>query len=353
MNTYQIALYPGDGIGAEVIEQAVRVLEAVLVPSGTTVLEMTSLPWGFHYWAETGRVVPDDFLDILRPFDAILLGAVGWPERIPDHITLDPLKRIRQTFDQYACVRPARLSPGVRCPLAGKRPDDIDLLVIRENSEGEYVDSGGRFKVGQPEEFALQTAIHTRRGISRVLRFGFERARTRRRHLTMITKSNAQRYGYVLWDEILEELRGEYPDVSAERQHADAALMNLVRCPEKFDVIVASNLFGDLLTDLSSLIAGGLGLAPSANINPERHYPSMFEPVHGSAPDIAGRGIANPVAAILSAAMMLEWLEFAEPAGRIRRAVEMTISQGAGTPDLGGMLSTRLLTDRILDNLEE
>jgi tartrate dehydrogenase/decarboxylase/D-malate dehydrogenase len=352
MKTYQIALYPGDGIGPEVIEQAVRVLEAVLEQSGECALEMTALPWGAEYWVETGCVVPNDFLETLRPFDAILLGAVGWPERIPDHITLDPLKRIRQTFDQYACVRPARLLPGVRTPLAGKGPDDIDLVVIRENSEGEYVDSGGRFKVGQPEEFALQTAIHTRQGIVRVLRFGFAMARTRRGHLTMITKSNAQRYGYVLWDEILEELRVEFPEVRAERQHADAAAMNLVRSPEKFDVIVASNLFGDLLTDLSGLIAGGLGLAPSANINPERQYPSMFEPVHGSAPDIAGQGVANPVAAILSAAMMLEWLELDEAAGRVRRAVETTLSQGAGTPDLGGSLSTRQMTDGILVNLE-
>jgi len=351
MKTYQIALYPGDGIGAEVIEQSVRVLEAVLAQSGGAALEMTTLPWGADYWAETGRVVPEDFLEKLRPFDAILLGAVGWPERIPDHITLDPLKRIRQTFDQYACVRPARLIPGVPCPLAGKGPRDIDLVVIRENSEGEYVDAGGRFKVGQPEEFALQTAIHTRRGIERILRFGFSMARTRRSNLTMITKSNAQRYSFVLWDEILEELRGDFPDVSAERQHADAAVMNLVRCPEKFDVIVASNLFGDLLTDLSGLISGGLGLAPSANINPERLFPSMFEPVHGSAPDIAGQEIANPVAAILSAALMLEWLELPDAAGRIRRAVEATLGQGAATPDLGGLLSTRQLTDCILANV--
>ncbi|HZP84344.1 MAG TPA: isocitrate/isopropylmalate family dehydrogenase, partial [Chthonomonadaceae bacterium] len=349
---YRIALYPGDGIGPDVTEQAVRVLEAVQAQQGDFQLQTTTLRWGADYYAQHGKVVPDDFLDVLRPFDAILLGAVGWPATIPDHITLDPLKRIRQTFDQYACVRPARLFPGVPCPLTGKTPADIDMVVIRENSEGEYVDSGGRFKVSTPDEFALQTAIHTRKGITRILRFGFEMAAKRRGRLTMITKSNAQRYGYVLWDEILEEIRAQYPNVEAERQHADAALMNLVRRPEQFDVIVASNLFGDLLTDLSGLISGGLGIAPSTNTNPERVYPSMFEPVHGSAPDIAGKGIANPVAAILSAALMLEWLEQPRAANRIRQAVEETLRQSLGTPDLGGSLTTVQMTDQILRALE-
>ncbi len=349
--THRIAIYPGDGIGKEVVAEAVRVLEAVENRPGGFSLQLTTFPWGASHWEETGKVVPDGFLEQLRPFDAIFLGAVGWPSRIPDHVTLDPLKRIRQTFDQYACVRPARLFPGMRCPLVGKGPGDIDLIVVRENSEGEYVDSGGRFKVGKPEEFALQTAIHTRRGIARVLRFGFDLAMTRRRRLTMITKSNAQRYGYVLWDEILEEMRPTYPQVSAEKQHADAALMNLVRRPEAFDVIVASNLFGDLLTDLSGLISGGLGLAPSANLNPERTSPSLFEPVHGSAPDIAGQGIANPVAAILSAAMMLEWLGETRAAAAIQKAVEATLASGAGTPDMGGGLKTGEMTEQVLSRL--
>jgi tartrate dehydrogenase/decarboxylase/D-malate dehydrogenase len=206
--------------------------------------------------------------------------------------------------------------------------------------------------VGEPEEFALQTAVHTRRGIERILRFGFELAMTRRQHLTMITKSNAQRYGFVLWDEILEEIRGRYPSVSADKQHVDAAAMNFVRNPGQFDVVVGSNLFGDILSDLGGIIGGGLGLAPSANLNPEREYPSMFEPVHGSAPDIAGQGIANPVAAILSAAMMLEWLELYTAAESIRQAVEATLRQGKGTPDLGGELNTRQMTDAIIQNLE-
>jgi len=352
MQTYKIAVYPGDGIGPEVIDQAIRVLEVVQAQVGEFALNMTHLPWGADYYAETGRVAPPDFLDVLRPFDAILLGALGAPDRIPDHITLEPLVRTRQTFNQYACVRPARLFPGVRSPLAAAGSSEVDLVVVRENSEGEYVYCGGRFKVGEPEEFALQTAVHTRRGIERILRFGFELAMTRRQHLTMITKSNAQRYGFVLWDEILEGVREQYPTVRADKQHVDAASMNFVRSPQQFDVVVGSNLFGDILSDLGGIIGGGLGLAPSANLNPEREYPSMFEPVHGSAPDIAGQGLANPVAAILSGAMMLEWLELNTAAESIRQAVETTLRQGAGTPDLGGQLNTRQMTDVIIQNLE-
>jgi tartrate dehydrogenase/decarboxylase / D-malate dehydrogenase len=351
MKRFQIAVYPGDGIGPEVIEEAVRVLAAVESRRGDFHLELETLPWGVRYWEQTGAVVPDDFLDVLRPKDAILLGAVGWPAVLPDHVTLAPLVKIRQSFDQYACVRPARLLPGVRGPLAGKGPGDVDFVVLRENSEGEYVDCGSRMHVGRSDEFALQTAIHTRRGVERILRFGFETARKRRRRLTMVTKSNAQRYAYVLWDEVLERVRGDYPDIEADKQHCDAVAMNFVRCPERFDVVVASNLFGDLLTDLGGMIAGGLGLAPSTNTNPERTFPSMFEPVHGSAPDIAGRGIANPVAAILSAAMMLDWLGLETAGTTIRAAVERTLAAGAGTPDLGGSLSTCELADRIIQQL--
>lgn len=345
--SYRIAVYPGDGIGPEVIDEAVRVLNIVAERFGFK-LELTWLDWGVRFWREHGRVAPEDFLEVLAPHDAILLGAVGWPAEIPDHVTLAPLVRIRQTFNQYACIRPARLYPGVRSVLAGKGPEHIDFVVLRENSEGEYVDSGSRFHVGQADEFALQTAIHTRRGIERILHFGFRLAQQRRNKLTMITKSNAQRYAYVLWDEILEEVRPQYPEVTAGRQHADAAAMDLVRRPEQFDVIVASNLFGDLLTDLGGIIGGGLGLAPSTNTNPEREFPSMFEPVHGSAPDIAGRGIANPIAAILSAAMMLDWLGQAAAANAIRQAVEQALAAGAATADLGGSLSTRQMGDAVL-----
>jgi tartrate dehydrogenase/decarboxylase/D-malate dehydrogenase len=310
------------------------------------------LSWGIEHWKQTGRVVPEDFLTVLRPFDAILLGAVGWPALVPDHLTLEPLVRIRQAFDQYACVRPAKLLPGVRSVLAGKGPEQIDLVVIRENSEGEYVDNGGRLKRGSPDEVAIQTALHTRKGVERILRYGFEMARKRRKRLTMATKSNAQRYSYVLWDEVLEELTPHYPDVESERQHCDALVMNFVRWPERFDVVVASNLFGDLLTDLGGVLSGGLGLAPSTNTNPERQFPSMFEPVHGSAPDIAGKGVANPVAAILSAAMLLDHLNEDAVAARVRRAVELSLAQGCHTADLGGKLTTQQLGDEITKRLE-
>lgn len=354
MQTYQIALYPGDGIGPEVLDESVRVLDAVQAKHGFR-LQYERLPWGYDYWTKHGTVVPENFLDVVRPKDAILLGAVGWPEKIPDHVTLAPLVKIRQTFDQYACVRPARLPRGVPSVLAQKGSKEIDLVVIRENSEGEYIDSGSRFHIGRESEFALQTAIHTRKGVERILRFGYDLARRRRKKLTMITKSNAMKYSYVMWDEILEELRGNYPDVETDKQHCDSAAMDFVRRPERYDVVVASNLFGDLLTDLGGIIGGGLGLAPSTNTNPERKFPSMFEPVHGSAPDIAGRGIANPVAMILSAAMMLDWLgptpETTAAAEAIRRAVDQALADGAATTDLGGKLTTKQMGDAVLKAL--
>lgn len=352
MSVYRIAVYPGDGIGPEVTTEALRVLDKIQRDDSELTLEFQSLDWGVQRWEQTGSVVPDDFLDLLKPFDAILLGAVGWPDKIPDHITLAPLVAIRQTFDQYACVRPARLYPGVRSVLTDKGPEDIDFVVIRENSEGEYVNNGGRLRRGQADEVTIQTAIHTRRGIERIMRFGFAMARTRRSKLTMITKSNAQAYAYVLWDEILEELAGEFADVETERQHCDAAAMNLVRRPESFDVVVASNLFGDLLTDLGGVIGGGLGLAASTNTNPERNFPSMFEPVHGSAPDIAGQGIANPIAAILSSAMMLDHLGQTAGAQRIRRAVEQALADGCHTPDLGGTLTTEQVGRAVAERLD-
>jgi tartrate dehydrogenase/decarboxylase/D-malate dehydrogenase len=347
-NSYRVALYPGDGIGPEVTRETVRLLESL--PAGPT-FEWHEFPWGYEYWKQHGQVVADDYLETLKPFDAIYLGAVGWPAELPDHITLAPLVRIRQAFDQYACVRPARLYPGLKSVLVDKGSDDIDLVVVRENSEGEYIDNGGRFKQGSPDEVATQTALHTRRGVERILRFSYELARTRRSKLTMVTKSNAQRYSYVMWDDILDEICADYPDVESDKQHCDAAVMNFVRSPESFDVVVASNLFGDLLTDLGGIIGGGLGLAPSCNLNPEGDFPSMFEPVHGSAPDIAGQGIANPVAAVLSAAMMLDHLDEAAAAGQVRAAVETTLASGQGTPDLGGSLTTSQMGDLLIDNL--
>jgi len=350
MTTYQIAVYPGDGIGPEVTEQALRVLET-LQRDAEYSFDWLHLPWGVEHHRQHQCVAPDNFLEVVRPVDAILLGAVGWPAELPDHVTLDPLVKIRQSFDQYACVRPAKLYPGVKSPLADKGPDDIDFVVIRENSEGEYVNNGGRFRQGTPEELAVQTAVHTRRGVERILRYGFELARTRSHRLTMITKSNAMRYSYVMWDDILDEISPEYGDVAVDRQHCDAAAMNFVRQPEHFDVVVASNLFGDLLTDLGGVISGGLGLAPSTNTNPERTYPSMFEPVHGSAPDIAGQGIANPIAAILSAAMMLDHLGQTGDAARIRTAVATALNHGAATADLGGSLTTKQMGAQVVERL--
>ena len=345
MNSYRVAIYPGDGIGKEVCDQAVRVLQHVQRQEGSFQLQFSWLPWGCDYYFQHGSVVPDDYLEQLKVFDAIFFGAVGDPGRLADHVTLKPLVKIRQAFNQYACVRPAKLLSGVRCPLVN--PGEIDFVVVRENSEGEYASCGGRVKPG-PEEVAVQTAVHTRRGVERVLRYGFELARTRRKRLTMITKSNALTYSMVLWDDVLDQVMPEYDEVTTDRQHADAAAMNFVRCPHEFDVVVASNLFGDILTDLAGAIVGGLGLAPSANINPERVFPSLFEPVHGSAPDIAGQGIANPVAAIQSAAMLLDWLDLKQAAATIRVGVERALAGGAATPDLGGGLNTVQMTDIIL-----
>ena len=351
MKTHRIALYPGDGIGTEVVAATVPVLDAVANATGGFALSYESFDWGMAHHDRHGRVAPEDFLDVLRGFDAIFLGAVGWPARLPDHITLTPLIRLRQAFDLYACVRPARTFPGVAGPL--RRTDPIDVVVVRENSEGEYIDNGGLFATGTPQEVAVQTALHTRRGVERILRFSFALARTRRRTLTMITKSNAQRYAYVLWDRVLAELAPEFPDVRTDKLHIDAATLELVRRPHTFDVIVGSNLFGDILSDLTGGITGSLGLNPSANLNPERTTPSLFEPVHGSAPDIAGKGVANPTGAMLSGAMMLDWLGEADAASRLRAAVEQTLAAGVATPDIGGLATTTQFTDAVLLRLAQ
>jgi len=350
MKTHRVALYPGDGIGPEVTDAAVAVLTAVQKKSKTFDLAFERFDWGMPHFERHGRVAPEDFLATLRGFDAVFLGAVGWPARLPDHITLTPLIRLRQAFDLYACVRPARTFKGVHGPLRSEEP--IDLVVVRENSEGEYVDNGGALAVNTPNEVALQTAVHTRRGVERILRFSFELARTRRRRLAMITKSNAQRYAYVLWDRLLVEIAAEFEDIAVEKLHIDAATLELVRRPHTFDVVVGSNLFGDILSDLTGGITGSLGLNPSANLNPERRFPSLFEPVHGSAPDIAGKGIANPTAAVLSAAMMLDWLGEASTATLVRTAVDRALAAGNLTPDVGGTLTTTQMTDAIVQQFE-
>lgn len=328
-----------------------RVIYAVAHQDGSFTVKTTSFNWGAEYFEAHGQPAPDDMLDILRPFDAIFLGAVGYPRRYPDHVSLMPLITLRQQYDQFACVRPARTFKGVRSLLTSQ--PSIDMVVVRENSEGEYVSCGGRFKQGTKDEIALQTALHSRHGVERVLRFGFDLARSRpRKKLSMITKSNAMKYSMVLWDDVFETVRADYTDVEADTQHIDAAAMNFVRQPQQFDVVVASNLFGDILTDLSGSIVGSLGLNPSANLDPTRQCPSLFEPVHGSAPDIAGQGIANPVAAVLSGAMMLDWLGLKDAALRTVQAVERALSKGCATRDIGGTLSTFQMTDAIIEALQ-
>ncbi len=352
MADYCIAVIPGDGIGPEVVEAGVTVLRETAKLQADLHLTFSLFPWGSAYYREHGRMMPEDALDTLRGYAAIYLGAVGDP-RLPDHVTLHGLLLpIRRTFDQYVCLRPAYLYPGVRSPLADKAPGSIDMVVIRENTEGEYADAGGRLYIGTPAEVALQTAIYTRPGVERVIRYAFELARTRRRKLTSVTKSNAQRFSSVLWDEVFRLIASEYPDVEVHSLLVDAACMHFVVRPETFDVVVASNLFGDILTDLAAAVVGSMGLAPSANLDPLRRYPSMFEPVHGSAPDIAGKGIANPLAAILAAAMMLEFLGEAAAAARIQTAVAAVLAEGAvRTPDMGGRATTGEMTDAVIRRL--
>jgi tartrate dehydrogenase/decarboxylase / D-malate dehydrogenase len=349
LETYRIALYPGDGIGPEVLDASLTVIEAVERVVGGFHLDCTRFDWGVAYYGRYGRVVPEDFLTTLRSFDAIFLGALGWPAQLPDSVAVAPLIQLRQAFDLYANIRPAQTFRGVLGPLRSDQP--INLVVVRENSEGEYVDVGGTLASGTPSELAIQSAIHTRRGIERILRFAFHLARTRSRRLAMITKSNAQRFAYGLWDRVLIELIPEFADVTVEKLHIDAATLHLVRRPHTFDVIVGSNLFGDILSDLTGGITGSLGLNPSANLDPERRFPSLFEPVHGSAPDIAGQGIANPAGAILSAAMMLEWLGQNQAAVAIRKAVEQACGDGNLTRDLGGQLTTAELAAAIAERV--
>jgi tartrate dehydrogenase/decarboxylase/D-malate dehydrogenase len=349
MPSFKIAVIPGDGVGVEVVAEGRKVLEAMAKRERGLRFRFTTLGWGSAYYKKHGRMMPADGLETLRRFDAIYLGAVGDPG-VPDHVTLHGLLLpIRRGFDQYANVRPAVLYPGVPTPLRDKIPGSIDMLVVRENTEGEYADAGGRLSRGFEDEVAVQTNVFTRRGTERIIRFAFEQARRRRKHLTSITKSNAMAHSMVFWDEIFREVAREYPDVQTSSLLVDAACMNFVRRPEAFDVVVASNLFGDILTDLSAALVGGLGLAPAANLNPTRKFPSMFEPVHGSAPDIAGKGIVNPIAAILTGGMMLDFLGAKRAATRIRRAVSTVLAEGkVRTPDLGGRSRTTEVTAAIV-----
>jgi tartrate dehydrogenase/decarboxylase/D-malate dehydrogenase len=350
MAAFRIAVIGGDGIGPEVIDQAVQVAEAALRHQPDTRLEWNRLPWSSASYKKTGQMMPPDGWDILERHDAILFGAIGSPDvpdQIPVHGLLLPMRR---RFDQYINLRPACNFEGAPCPLRDKAPGSIDMVVYRENTEGEYAPVGGRMYQGTPHEIAIQTNVFTRRGIERILRAAFEGARKRRKKLTSITKSNAQTFGMVLWDEVFQVVRGDYPDVQSSSLLVDAAAMDFVRKPETFDVVVASNLFGDILTDLSAVVTvGSIGLAASANVNPERTYPSLFEPVHGSAPDIAGKGIANPLAAILSAALMFDHLGLDRAAAALRRAVAAVLKAGRPlTPDLHGDARTTDVTRAVL-----
>ncbi|WP_081161955.1 tartrate dehydrogenase [Ensifer aridi] len=347
MKTYSIALIPGDGIGQDVTDAAWQVLSTVARHSGFT-LTGTPFPWSCAFYKETGAMMPPDGIDTLRRFDAILLGAVGWPAEVPDAVSLHGLLLpIRKAFVQYANIRPHRLLPGVQGPL---KAENFNILCIRENTEGEYSGAGGRVHQGTADEVAVETSIFTRAGVKRILRFGFEQARQRRGKLASVTKSNAQKHSMVFWDEITRELAAEYTDVEVTSYHIDAMAARMVMSPESLDVVVASNLFGDILTDLGAAIQGGLGYAASANINPDRSAPSMFEPVHGSAPDIAHLGIANPIAAIWSGAMMLEHLGEREAARMIMDALERTTARGIGT--VPGKDRTETITAAVLAALD-
>ncbi len=352
MKPHRIAVIAGDGVGPEVVEEGLKVMKAAqsVFPAARP-LEFEKLPWGSEYYLRFGAMMPKDALQILGSFDAIYLGAIGDP-RLPDALTLHGLiLPIRWACDQYACVRPAYLYPGISSPLASKTPGSIDMIVIRENTEGEYSDVGGRVYPGTGHEVAIQAGVFTRHGTERIIRYAFELALQpgRRKKVTSITKSNAQRHAMVFWDEVFRAVAPDYPQVQAESQLVDAACMNFVRKPESFDVVVASNLFGDILTDLGAIIVGGMGMAPSANIDPSRTHPSMFEPVHGSAPDIAGKGLSNPLAAVLATAMMLDFLGEVQSASSIRKAVADNLAQGrARTPDLGGSASTGQVGDDLV-----
>lgn len=352
--TRRIAVIAGDGIGPEVVEAAIPVVDAAVARQASApTLEWTRFPWGCDFRHETGRMMPADALERLAGFDAIFLGAVGRPD-VPDHISVwELILPIRQAFGQYVNLRPMRLLPGVSTPLAGRSPADLDMVCVRENSEGEYAGLGGRYDRGTAAERAEQTSLFTRHGIERVARYAFELAASRpRKRLASATKSNAMQHVMVLWDEVVAEVAADFPEVEWRPYHVDALAARMVTHPQTLDVLVASNLFGDILTDLGAALTGSLGLAPGANLNPEGSHPSMFEPIHGSAPDIAGRGIANPVGAIQAGALMLDHMGLHAAATRLQAAVEAVLAEGrVRTPDLGGEAGTVDLAEAVAARL--
>jgi len=351
MKTYKIAVIAGDGIGKEVVPEGLRVLDAAAKRFRIN-LSYKHFDWSCETYAKTGKMMPDDGLEQLRPFDAIFLGAVGYPG-VPDHISLwGLLIPIRRSFQQYVNLRPVRLLKGVETPLRNRQPGEIDFCVVRENNEGEYSDVGGRIFNGTEEELAMQQTIFTRRGVDRILRYAFELARTRKSHVTSATKSNGIIYTMPFWDERFRAISAEFPDVRTDQYHIDILTAHFVRHPDWFDVVVGSNLFGDILSDLGPAVAGSIGIAPSANLNPQKQYPSMFEPVHGSAPDIAGKGIANPIGQIWSGAMMLRHFGETQAADAIERAIEEVLATPEfRTPDVGGKATTEIVGKAIAGKL--
>jgi tartrate dehydrogenase/decarboxylase/D-malate dehydrogenase len=350
MRNYKIAAIGADGIGPEVITAGLQVLDAVQKRDGGFAIDVTAFDWGSDYYKTHGIMMPEDGTDQLKPFDAIYFGAVGAPD-VPDHITLWGLRLpICQGFDQYANVRPTKIMPGINAPLADVGPGDLDWVIVRENSEGEYSGNGGRVHKGLPEEVATEVSVFTRVGVERIMRFSFALARSRpRKFLTVVTKSNAQRHGMVMWDEIAAEVAADFPDVTWDKMLVDAMTVRMTLDPRSLDTIVATNLHADILSDLAGALAGSLGVAPTANINPEGCFPSMFEPIHGSAFDITGKGIANPVAAFWTAAQMLEHLGETGAASRLLTAIEEVCALGIMTPDVGGSATTQDVTDAVIE----
>ncbi|OCA81312.1 tartrate dehydrogenase [Bacillus wudalianchiensis] len=349
VETFKIAVIAGDGIGPEVINEGVKVLNKVAELDSGFQFEFTYFPWGCEFYTKHGKMMDDDGIEQLKEFDAIYLGAVGFPG-VPDHISLwDLLLRIRKSFDQYVNIRPVTLLKGAHLPLVDAKREDIDMLFIRENSEGEYSGAGDWLFKGQEHEVVLQNSVFSRKGTERIIRYAFEMAKKEGRSLTSISKANALNYSMVFWDQVFEEVSADYPEVDTASYLVDAAAMLMIKDPKRFEVVVTSNLFGDILTDLGAALAGGIGLAAGANINPERKFPSMFEPIHGSAPDIAGQGVANPLASIWSASQMLDFFGYEQYGRTVLEAMEHLLVEGEVlTPDMNGTASTSEVGDRVV-----
>lgn len=353
MVTHKIAVIEGDGIGPEVLEEGIKVLNQVAKLDGSFQFEFTYFPWGCKYYLKTGRMMDEDGIEQLKKFDAIFLGAVGYPG-VPDHISLwDLLLTIRKNFDQYINLRPVKLLKGAYCPIKGVEEKDVDMIFVRENSEGEYAGSGSWLYKGKPHEVVLQEGVFSRHGCERVIRYAYELARESGKTLSSISKGNALNYSMVFWDQIFDEVGREYPDVKTYSYLVDAASMFMIKDPGRFEVVVTSNLFGDILTDLGAAIAGGMGLAAGANLNPEKEFPSMFEPIHGSAPDIAGQQKANPLATVWSASQMLDFFGYPQWGKRLIDVIEEILVEGTVvTPDLGGRATTKEVGDEVVSKLK-